>query len=294
MSFDALAFCRDYRIKYWQDGNNVKNGWVNITCPLCNDTSNHGGFNPGAGYYHCWRCGGHSLEYIVSKVLFLNKQKSEALLINYSGGVSFQKLKAKPSGVVSSVSIPGEPLDRLHRRYLRRRGFDPILLQSKYGLTGTGIAGDWKYRIMIPIFYQGRLISYQGRDITDKQKLRYKTLSPEKSVINPKHILFNLDNCRTNTVCVVEGVFDVFRMGDGFAATLGTSMTEYQIKLLSDYGRVIFLFDPEPAAQERARRAAGKLAALGVFAELIDLEIEKDPGELTEEEAVEVRNYLGV
>ena len=294
MSFDALSFCRDSGIKYWTEGENVTPGWVNIKCPLCTDKSNHGGFNPTKGYFSCWKCGGHGLSYVIGRLLRIDRTAAEKVISQYEGsGLLRPKIQHKHNPI-ETLTMIGEPLQTVHKRYLKRRGFDPDLLERKYSLTGTGIVGDWKYRIMIPILHQGQLVSYQGRDVTDAQKLRYKTLSPDKSLVNPKHILYNLDNCRGNTIVVVEGAFDVFRMGDGFAATLGTSMTEAQIKILSRYRRVVFLFDPEPEAQGRARKAANKLSAMGVETELVDLEMEEDPGELSPKQVRMIRRELEV
>ena len=295
MDFDALSFCKDNSVPYWTEGKNVKPGWIGIQCPLCGDHSNHGGFNVKGGYYSCWKCGGSAIQWVISKLLKVSKQRAEAIVLEYSGrGSLLSALNSKKKSTVSSIKMPGDPLGPMHQKYLKKRGFDPDFIAKKYGVLGTGISGDWKYRLMVPIYLDGKLVSYQGRDITGKQEHRYMTLSVEKSVVNPKEILYNLDNCIGDTICVVEGVFDVFRMGDGFAATLGTSLKETQIKLLSKYRRVLFLFDPEEEAQEKARKAASKLGSLGISVELIDLEMDADPGDLSVEQALQIRKELGV
>jgi hypothetical protein len=293
--FDAIKFLETYHIEYWTEGKNCQIGWVNIACPMCFDDSNHGGINLDNGYYNCWKCGKSWLDQVILKLLNVSIKEARKIKDTYTDDyvhrLNLNKdKKEKPNEIV----MPGEPLNDRHRKYLSDRGFSPDYLEEKYGLKGTGITGDWKFRIMIPILYQKRLVSYQGRDYTGKAELRYKTLSKEKSIIDPKEILLNLDNCHYNIIVVVEGAFDVFRMGDGFAATLGTGIKETQIKLLSKYDEVCFLFDNEEKAQEDAKKAGMKLAALGVKVNILRMDEGKDPGGLTEQEAKEIRKEIGI
>jgi len=80
MNFKAKQFCIDYNIPYWESGNNVSPGWINITCPMCGDKSSHGGINPNGGYYHCWRCGGHALKQIIKTLLNISYFEVEKIV----------------------------------------------------------------------------------------------------------------------------------------------------------------------------------------------------------------------
>lgn len=293
-TWDAQQFVTDYHIQHWTAGNNVSPGWVNIRCPMCSDQSNHGGFNPSGGYYHCWKCGGHAIPAVIRALLGGTWDDARTIADSYDGYLADHcaQLRKKPQG--KRIELPGGPLESMHRRYLRGRGFKPSELARKYGIQGTGVAGDWKYRIIIPIYYRGQLVAYQGRDITGKARLRYKTLDVESCVVDPKHILYNLDNCQGATIGVVEGVFDAWKMGDGIAATLGTAMTKSQIRILSGYSRVLFIFDPEPEAQARAQRSAEALAALGIDVEVVNTELDHDPGDMTPDEVQGLRRELGI
>jgi len=292
--FDALAFLRDNNIQYYEEGNNVSRGWVGIRCPLCFDHSNHGGFNVAGGYYYCWKCGGHSLVEVVRELLSVSIEDAEATIDDYSGRMAvLQKLKEKRQARAKNIELPGEPMQMIHRKYLRRRGFEPRHIEEKYHVLGTGPAGDFKLRLIIPIIYKGQVVSFTGRDITGEQKLRYKTLSIEESVINPKHVLYNLDNCTGEQVCLVEGPTDVWRMGDGFCSSLGTQLTGQQIRLLADYRKVVILFDSEVEAQRRAERYAAALGSLGVEkAVVVDVETDKDPGSFSPEKAEWLREEV--
>jgi DNA primase len=84
-------------------------------------------------------------------------------------------------------------------------------------------------------------------------------------------------------------------MGDGFVATLGTAVTPAQVRLLGQrFKKVTFLFDPEPEAQGKARKVGAQLAAMGTEVELIDLELPRDPGDLSPRKAAYLRQELGL
>ena len=190
--------------------------------------------------------------------------------------------------------MPGEPLRAFHRRYLRRRGFVPSEIGKRYGVLGTGPSGPYRLRLMIPVYFRGRLVSYIGRDVTEKQDPKYKACPLAEAAINHKTVLYDLDSCWSarSRVAVVEGTFDAWRIGEGVVATFGTAVKEQQIKLLSHFTEVFFVFDPEPAAQALARKAAAKLSAMGKHVEVIDLEGSTDPGSLPPEEVKHLRREL--
>ena len=293
MSFDALSFVKDYKILYWTEGPNTQLGWVNIRCPFCSDSSNHGGLNISKGYYNCWKCGPKKLEVILKNILGINYYKAAEIVKEYSGRNQILNiLNKKEKKEVLKVDLQGEKLNNIHKKYLKKRKYNPAFLEKKYNLLGTGFVGEWKYRIIIPIYFNNRLVSFQGRDYTGKAKLRYKTLKDDLSIISPKRIFYNLDNCRGGRIAVMEGAPDVWRFGDNFIATLGTGMTDYQIKILSKYDTVFFIFDPDEEAQERAEKYASSVSAFGIFTEIIDLGGEKDPGERSEEELKYIKKEL--
>jgi len=288
--FDARAFLRDNGVPYFEEGENVSPGWVAIRCPLCSDHSNHGGFNLSGGYYSCWKCGGHPVEEVIVSLLHISWTQAESIIRDYSAATLVHSiLNKKKEPRSSSVSLPGESLEKYHRKYLISRGFDPDYIERKYQVRGTGLAGEYRLRIIIPIIFHGQVVSFTSRDITEKQKIRYKTLSVERSVMNPKYVLYNLDNCKKDWVAVVEGPFDVWRMGDNFVAGLGTQLTDQQLRLLTTYKKVVFLFDSEPDAQKRAEKYASAIGSLGVHTHVVDLETDKDPAKLPDHIVREVR-----
>ena len=294
---DIKALFKDYNIHTSTNSHHSSTDFLQTKCVFCDDSSDHLGWHISGEFVNCWKCGGHSIEWALQKLLSMSREQVNVLIKQYEGRSSTavrDKLNKREESQVMEIELPGHSLDKQHVRYLKGREFDPVYLSEKYRLLGTGISGEWKYRIIIPIYFRGKLVSFQGRDITDEQKLRYKSLEIEKSVMHYKHTLYGIDECTGNTIIVMEGPFDVWRWGDGAVATYGTSITEWQIRLLSRYRAVFFLFDAEEEAQRLALKAARKLACMGVKVEVIDLEMGCDPAELTGSEVRELKKELGL
>ncbi len=290
MTYDFVTLFQNYGVSYDTKQNP---GWVNTQCPYCNDGKNHGGFNLAGGYYHCWKCGGSRLEPVLSRLLRIDEYKISQILESFGGATSYSERLNKREAKAKSLILPGGALTQPYRDYIKGRGFSPAEIVRTYGVQAGGPIGDWRFRLMIPFFLKGKLVTYQGRDISGKQKLRYKTLSIEESVIDPKEMFYNLDSVRGDTVGVVEGVVDSWRMGPGFIASLGTSLTPGQIAYLrKHFKRFFFLFDPEMVAQGKALKNAELLASLGLDAHIVDIEKDCDPGDLPPEEARAIRRDL--
>ena len=300
--WDALRFCRDFTIPHWLSGKNVRLNQVAIRCPLCPDHSNHGSLNPETGGYSCWRCGTHSTIWVIRRLLGVSGDEAEKLWAEYDGGVSSQRaaLNNRPKAQATAIKLPGSEMGNAHRNYLAGRGFDPDYLAEKYGLLGTGPAcrwegSDFKLRVIIPIHDErGTLVNFQGRDITGRAELRYKGCPVEKAIKHHKELLYGAHLAKGRRVIAVEGVFDQWRLGDGFVATFGTSITTAQVATLANWDEIFFLFDPEPEAQAKAREYCKSLAALGRKVELIaaDFGDGRDPGDLSESEATAIRREL--
>lgn len=300
--WDAVRFCKDFSLPFWLSGKNVRPGQVAIRCPLCPDHSNHGSLNPETGGYQCWRCGNHSTVWVIRRLLGISGMDAEKVWAEYDGGISSQRgaLNNRPKAQGLAIKLPGDVMAQHHRDYLTSRGFDAEYLEKKYGLLGTGPAcrwegSDFRLRVIIPIYDdRGVLVNFQGRDITGRSELRYKGCPVEKAIKHHKDLVYGAHLATGRRVIAVEGVFDQWRLGDGFVATFGTSITQAQIATLANWEEIFFLYDPEPEAQAKARGYCQALAALGRRVELIaaDFGDGRDPGDLSETEAAEVRREL--
>lgn len=291
MQFDFQRFYTDYNIPYWTSGKNCQEGWVNIQCPHCSDKSNHCGGNPYGGYIYCWKCDYHTLA-----------EHLDVLIENERIGSIIQKYKIlhnvpereKKEYNNTEIDVPGDKLKEVHKKYIRNRGFDPDYLETKYQLKGTNHVGEYNFRIIIPIIYNNQIISYEGRDYTNKQSLKTKPCKQENEIIPHNDVLFNIDNCKSDTIILCEGAWDVFRLGNNSCSCFTSNITSKQFQLLKKYKKVFILFDNEKEAQEKAEKIAVKLNSMGVESEVITLNDKNDAAELTEDEAIELKEILGV
>lgn len=298
MNFQKLF--EDYKIDYSLKTNR---GWVNTKCVYCGGSSYKLGFNPTEDYCTCFACGSHNLKETLSKILSVPKKDIDDVIEQYkTRTIILNKLNDKKTTAVKNLVLPTDTFTPIERKYLKSRNFNPSYLHKKYNVVGGGIVGDWKYRIIIPVIINGKIVSWTGRSILEKSKLdelkipRYKNLEIKKSVINPKECLFNLDNSKNKTVVLTEGPFDVMRLGDDFICSFGTSLTQSQIKEIRlRYDKIFIMFDNEVEAQQKARNYGQMLSSVGVDVEIVDAYSDfnkNDGGELNDEEVKIIRKEL--
>ena len=283
--------------------------WCNINCPFCKDppdTHFNGGFDMLSPHYNCWRCGPHSWYDSLSKILNIPINQVKNITSSYN---FYAPTKQKKVAKGENLNLPGFKLNEREKQYLLNRGFDIDYLINKFHIRGGGITGEWSYRIILPIYYKRVLVSWVGRTILSKEELkqyeamgidipRYKNLDIEQSVIAPKDIFFNLDNSTEDSVILVEGPFDVLKMGTQTICSLGTSTTrEQELFLKTRYKNMFICFDNEYEAQEKARHLGRNLASLGMEVEVVNIcepFHKNDPGELTYEEVDIIKKELEI
>lgn len=291
----------DYNVEY---DTRVNKGWTNVTCPFCDDKTFNGGFNNAGDYYHCWKCGGHNFKQALARTVNIPFNEVDILIEQYAGRNSVLNTLNKKQAKATKLTLPTDTFTPAERKYLKERNFSPKLLHEKYKIVGGGITGSWKYRIIIPLVLNGKIVSWTARTILSKQQQqklkipRYKNLSIKQSVVDPKSILYNLDHCEDKIAVLTEGAFDVIRMGDGFFCSFGTELTQSQISMIKQrFEKVFIMFDNEEEAQTKARKFGLQIASIGVEVELVDCygDFNKnDAGELNEKEVQIIRHELGL
>lgn len=288
--FNVIKFYQDHGIDYKTEGHkHCRPGWIQVECPLCSgEQGYHLGFNLERGYFHCWRCGGHSIDIVIRTLLSCSKGEAILLLKKYDDVLTH--FISSPKKKSERCVFPPETVDMgpYHKSYLSSRGFNPDGLERVWGLKGTGPVGAYSHRIIAPIFFNKRMVSYQGRDITDKAELRYKACESDKEILDHKTILYGWDLVPGSSVVIVEGITDAWRMGPGSLATFGIGYKREQVLLISKkFRRVFILFDNDEKGegQEAADRLFIDLKNYMRDVQIVELIGYPDPAKIPDDEA---------
>jgi hypothetical protein len=288
---------QDYNINYITEGNkHCTEGWINVHCPFCSGNRNyHLGINENGNSANCWRCGTHPITEALGKILNLSPSEVKRLIVTYKTKTSI-KIKNEPKISIFPFKFP-EPHTKLNsygKKYLLKRNFDPEYLEKEWGLRQTGPVSfldgiSYANRILIPVKWKGEIVTFQGRDMTEKSERKYLACPQKREKVHHKNIIYGKEEywSKAKSLVIVEGVTDVWRLGKRAVATFGTSFKMEQVLELSKIcDKYFVIFDGETHAQEQARKMATKLKTLGkkVFIEVI----KGDPGEMKQNEA----NYL--
>ncbi len=289
-SIDIIEYLDTVGIQYTMHGKNVSQNWIGIQCPFCDDKSNHLGINIKSKAFSCFKCGTkgniiklvQELEHINWIQALNNLQQFSKTVIQFN-----EKITA-----VSNSFPKMNKLGKVHKEYLSNRGLDPDFMEKKYALKSGANFTKYQTRLIIPFFEKKRMISFTSRDVSNSIEPKYLHPSRDEVILVPKDLIFNIDSVK-NSCIVTEGCFDVFKIGDGAVALSGTKYTQRQVSLLSNIERVFILFDPEPMAQKQAGRLCKELSFL-THSEVILLDIDRDPGDMTASEVKELRKELGL
>lgn len=289
-NFDITSYLNSRGIPYETAGKNISQGWIGLSCPYCGDVSTHFGINLDTKGFSCWRCGETgSLFTLLSlwepgKVREVLREFGSRDIHDYS---SFDRHPGERT--ILPEEADKEPMP-FHTSYLLSRRYDPTEVTLKYKLLFCPPFGEWKYRIIVPVVMDNRLVSYVGMDPTRQIDPKYKNASIEDSIIPTKKCLYNMPRNR-DSVIVVEGILDAWRIGDCAVATLGTKFTIEQVGLLTRYKNVYVMYDKE--AQKEADALANHLAGVVKRVEVLTLE-SGDPDDLTDVEARAIRYELNL
>lgn len=278
------SYLQEHSIPYQTEGHHhCRPGWLQLDCPFCSGANNWTlGYSIEDGYWNCWRCGFHTTRQVFAE---LGLPLPTAKFIKRRTGVPVQR-ETLPEVVFPAGT---EELSARHRGYLSSRGFDPDKLAEEWLLKGVGPIGRYKHRILIPVTYQGKVVSYTARDISGKSDYRYLAAPKDCEVRRIKDCLYGLDKAISSTLIVVEGPADVWRLGRGSVATFGTVWTQEQLKLIvaEHYKKVVVVYDNQTDAQRQAKRLSAAIAAHGIESRAVILKGYKDPGELPDEQVKE-------
>jgi DNA primase len=287
--FDVVSYLQSRNVRVDTSGKNIAGGWIGINCLFCIDPSNHLGINLQSKAFSCFKCGETGSAVKLIQTIEGIQDVGEALSIMKKFGGGFYSPEERQ--YQSKVKLPigaSKKLDECHISFLENRRF-PKEVIDKYDLYGVGPIGDFKYRVIIPIYMNNRMLGFVGRDVTGYAQIPYLNSSPESSIKDVKHCLYNMDNVLRKTVVIVEGIFDAWRIGDGAVATLGVKYTHEQLLLLRGMKKAFVLFDAD--AITMAHSLAHDLSSIVPNVEVLELET-GDPDDLSDEDVKSLRKDI--
>jgi DNA primase len=188
----------------------------------------------------------------------------------------------------------------------RERGFTPDEL-TRAGLVnrrgGDYFGGRLLFGLTDP---RGRVVGFGARRLLADDPLRAKYVnSPEGELFHKGRLVYGIDRAKAavakqERVCVVEGYTDVLALRqEGFepvVASMGTALTDAQLKELARFTRRLYLcFDADAAGEAATLRGMELAAAQGLDVRVVTLPPGLDPADVAdgfEERLARAERYL--
>ena len=308
--FKAKKFLDDHQVPHWDNGsvNSIRrdkrcsSSHYQTKCPKCNSSGNLLGIRKSTGKANCFSCGSISTVEFIKFQLEIGWTQAKALATSYSSTAveeveASEKHQSLKQIAETCTLPPHKPLSNSAKKYLRGRGLDPQILIDEYRVV-EGKGGEYDRRIIFPIYLDGKLVSYQGRDWTGLAFQAWKACSAEKEVYNHQTLVYGLQESKFDSLFVMEGLgdcqnFNCVELGSA-SCLFGIDYSREQVRALKESGKKLLIcFDAEPKAQKRAQDLCADLAIHGCDVENVELNDGCDPGELEFEEVDSILEYFG-
>jgi DNA primase len=225
--------------------------------------------------FNCFTCGGGSVFWLVENILDVTFNQAVARINEYSTGtaIEYEKFvdrmkenfsKGKPDGKIDipvySETILSQWIQETE--YMDSRGISrEVQREMKTGLRdcfeewvrdGDSFQKLSISRIIIPNFFNGELVGWQGRKLSEDPRLpKYKN-----SKNFPKAwTLYNYDNLDPNEeLVVVESPMSVLKLKSlgihNVVSTFGASISDYQIHLMKKFQDICIWMDGDAAGRK--------------------------------------------
>lgn len=259
----------------------------NVHTPACEVDKNN-------GMFICFSCGeaGNIIDMVMNST---NRTYFEAVrLIN-----SYQERSDIENDVEKIIEMDSSLpefdkhlIQTLHENLMREpRGIQYLQQRSitiesmKKLLLGYSKRQDM---VTVPVLdHENKALGFVGRSVEGKS-FKNSTGLPKSKV------LFNLNNCMRERIVVVESSFDAIRLwqlGIPAVATLGASISRYQIELLNRYSKGVLVCPDNDAAGHKLEEKIIKYCKKEV--DVIKLQNAKDVGDLSDIQIIEIFKISG-
>jgi len=309
---------------------------LNGHCPLPNHKDKNASFsvNKNNGRWNCFGCGKGGKN-IISLIQAINGWRQDQTIEYFKNKLNIEVSEFEYVNKILKKLDDGEEVEKVEEKefyeiYLDRPYFRPATefldivtkrvdkwMIEQWNLLYVN-SGHYKGRLIIPIIWDGKIISFVARDLTSRserwQKIYAKlikedtpiedikikqhkfgcskVLYPEGTPINK--IFFNFDEAKKQkTVFLVEGVFDCMRLvsyGYNAMAILGSRLSNFQYKeIVKNFEKVYICLDNDVKedgrnpGQEAAQKILQNLEKF-IYVKNVILPIGKDPDECTLDE----------
>lgn len=160
--------------------------------------------------------------------------------------------------------------DNLMSETLLKQGIAVQTLKniSLIGMHGERIYDFFKNRVMFPLKnISGKIVGFSGRALTESKDNPKYVNSPDTLVFKKEEVIYHLSDALQDNpgkeVILVEGFFDVialFKAGfKNACATMGTTLTETNLKMLVDNAKsIVLMYDGDLPGQKAAENVAFK------------------------------------
>jgi len=231
-----------------------KSGEIFLCCPFCLENNQSQderfrlGINIETGQAHCFNC-----DWRTSDITYLSQELSRALEMDMFERGEVVPKKFPPIHLPEDFQILSfkdkDHWGRKAYQYVKLRNVtDRQMTEKKLGYS---LSGDFHHRIVVPVYYQGKLKGLVGRDFTGKQEPKYKNSIGIK-------VVYNVPRRKAQTGLLVEGIFDSLACERGCGGNtvhgsvdslgvLGHSLTDKQLEQLQGYKRFVLWPDPDKA-----------------------------------------------
>lgn len=176
------------------------------------------------------------------------------------------------------------------RKHLSRYGYsdDEMIAAGVRTVSrnNSNVYDTFRERVIFPIIdLRGNIIAFGGRTLGNGTPKYLNT--GDTPVFKKSRNLFSLNfakNYQVRKMILAEGYMDVISINQaGFenvVATLGTSLTSEQARLMKSYAdEVIISYDSDSAGQKATQRAINLLSEAGINTKIIKMNGAKDPDE---------------
>lgn len=236
-----------------------------------------------------------SFAYLKNRIYEINREAARffnKMLYSEEGKEALMYLKGRglSQNTITHFGLGFSPKSKYALvNHLASKGFknsEMVQANLAYNNRNGNVSDRFFNRVMFPIIdLRGNVIAFGGRIMGDL-KPKYLNTS-DTPVFKKNQNLFSMNfakKSKENKFILAEGYMDVIALNQaGFdyaIATLGTSLTKEQVRLMSRYtNEVIIAYDSDEAGQKATKRAISLLRQADLVIRVLTIPKGKDPDE---------------